>query len=83
MPDNPNTADTLGWVLYRRGVPSAAIGYLKEGVAGIEGGDPNKGLVRYHLAKAYEASGDAANLRAEGTRQWGNLHTHPAKLVGC
>jgi tetratricopeptide (TPR) repeat protein len=33
MPDDPNTADTLGWVLYQRGVPSAAIGYLKEAVA--------------------------------------------------
>ncbi len=63
MPDNPNTADTLGWVLYRRGVPSAAIGYLKEAVAGIEAGDANKGLVRHHLAQAYEASGDKAKAR--------------------
>ena len=58
MPDNPNTADTLGWVLYRRGVPSAAIGYLKEAVAGMPPGDANLGLVRHHLAQAYEASGD-------------------------
>jgi tetratricopeptide (TPR) repeat protein len=58
MPDNPNTADTLGWVLYRRGVPSAAIGYLKEAVAGMPPGDANLGLVRHHLAMAYEASGD-------------------------
>jgi tetratricopeptide (TPR) repeat protein len=58
MPDNPNTADTLGWVLYRRGVPSAAIGYLKEAVAGLPPGDANLGLIRHHLAQAYEASGD-------------------------
>jgi tetratricopeptide (TPR) repeat protein len=63
MPDNPNTADTLGWVLYRRGVPSAAIGYLKEAVAGIEADDPNLGLVRHHLAQAYEANGEQEKAR--------------------
>ena len=64
MPDNPNTADTLGWVLFRRGVPTAAVGYLKEAVAGIDEGDPNLGLVRHHLAQAYEASGDTQLARA-------------------
>jgi tetratricopeptide (TPR) repeat protein len=58
MPDDPNTADTLGWVLYQRGVPSAAIGYLKEAVAATRTGDQNLGLIRHHLALAYEASGD-------------------------
>lgn len=63
MPDDPNTADTLGWVLFRRGVPSAAIGYLKEAAAGTRQGDANLGLIRYHLAQAYEASGDKANAK--------------------
>ena len=63
MPDNANTADTLGWVLYRRGVPKAAIGYLKEAVAASSDDDPNRGLVQYHLAQAYEASGDKENAR--------------------
>jgi tetratricopeptide (TPR) repeat protein len=63
MPDDPNTADTLGWVLYRRGVPSAAIGYLKEAAAGTRPGDANLGLIRYHLALAYEATGDKESAR--------------------
>jgi tetratricopeptide (TPR) repeat protein len=63
MPDDANTADTLGWVLYQRGVPSAAIGYLKEAVAGMRPGDPNLGLIRQHLALAYEKSGDKENAR--------------------
>jgi tetratricopeptide (TPR) repeat protein len=63
MPDSANVADTLGWVLYRRGVPSAAIGYLKEAAAGFPAGDPTLGLVRHHLALAYEASGDKENAR--------------------
>jgi tetratricopeptide (TPR) repeat protein len=63
LPDDPNTADTLGWVLYQRGVPSAAIGYLKEAAAGTRQGDVNLGLIRYHLALAYEKSGDKTNAR--------------------
>jgi tetratricopeptide (TPR) repeat protein len=63
MPDDPNTADTLGWVLFRRGVPSAAIGYLKEAEAGVKAEDATLGIIRHHLAQAYEASGDKVNAR--------------------
>ncbi|TMA35342.1 MAG: tetratricopeptide repeat protein [Deltaproteobacteria bacterium] len=63
MPDDPNTADTLGWVLFRRGVPSAAIGYLKEAEAGVKPEDATLGIIRHHLAQAYEASGDKENAR--------------------
>jgi len=55
MPDSPNAADTLGWVLYRRGIPSAAVGYLREAIGGLEEGTPEIGMVRHHLALAYEA----------------------------
>ncbi len=68
LPDDPNAADTLGWVLYRRGVPSAAISYLKEAEAGIQPDDSNLGLVRHHLALAYEASGDKERARAAADR---------------
>ena len=63
MPDDPNTADTLGWVLFRRGVPSAAIGYLKEAEAGVKSEDATLGIIRHHLAQAYEASGDKENAK--------------------
>ncbi len=63
LPDDPNTADTLGWVLFRRGVPSAAIGYLKEAEAGVKPEDATLGIIRHHLAQAYEASGDKENAR--------------------
>ena len=53
-PDNPNTADTLGWVLYKRGIPSAAIGYLREAAAGMSPDEPALAVVRHHLALAYE-----------------------------
>ena len=80
MPDNASAADTLGWVLYRRGVPSAAIGYLKEAAAGFPPGDPNLGLVRHHLALAYEASGDAENARAAVA---GALEAHASQAAAA
>ncbi len=55
LPDDASAADTLGWVLVKRGVPSAAIGYLQEAAERF----PSKsyevqGIVGNHLAEAYE-----------------------------
>ena len=58
LPDSANVADTLGWVLYKRGIPSAAISYLKEAESHSQGDASISGPVRYHLAQAYEADGD-------------------------
>ena len=63
LPDNVNAADTLGWVLYKRGVPSAAISYLKEAEAGADPGSPSLGVVRHHLAQAYKANGRPTEAR--------------------
>ncbi len=57
LPDTATVADTLGWVLYKRGVPSAAITYLKEAVANSEGDLAVSGISMHHLAQAYEANG--------------------------
>jgi len=56
LPDNPNAADTLGWVLYKKNVPGAAIGYLREAINNMRPEDPQIALVRHHLALAYEAN---------------------------
>jgi tetratricopeptide (TPR) repeat protein len=56
MPGSPAAADTLGWVLYKRGVASAAVGYLKEAVAAMDASSAELGIVRHHLAQAYEAA---------------------------
>ena len=58
MPDDANAADTLGWVLYKRGVNGAAVGYLKESIDIAEADDPALGVMRHHLALAYEADGN-------------------------
>ena len=64
LPDNANTADTLGWVLYKKGVPSAAVGYLKEAEGLMQPRDPGLGVVRRHLALAEEGSGQPDKARA-------------------
>lgn len=60
LPDSASAADTLGWVLYKRGVHSAAIGYLREAVTVAGSEDMAIGEIRLHLSSAYEATGDSA-----------------------
>ncbi|MCL4685325.1 tetratricopeptide repeat protein [Myxococcota bacterium] len=64
MPDSPNAADTLGWVLLKKGIPEAAIGYLKEAEGSFPPDHGDLGWIRYHLAMAYEASGQPEQARA-------------------
>ena len=58
MPDSANAADTLGWVLYKKGVPSAAVGYLREAAQVAKPDDPALNEIQIHLGLAYEASGN-------------------------
>jgi len=64
-PDDPNVADTLGWVLYKKGIASAAITYLEEAEAATPESSPSRPVVQYHLALAHEANGDTEQARAE------------------
>ncbi len=82
LPDSASAADTLGWVLYKRGVHSAAIGYLREAVSVAGADDVAIGEIRLHLSQAYEASGDKSkaldSLQAaindiDGLRESGSL----------
>ena len=68
LPDQPNVADTLGWVLYRKNIPSAAVGYLKEAEQGFPEGDPQLGEVRLHLALALEANEQPDQARQAAER---------------
>jgi len=73
LPENANTADTLGWVLYKKGIPGAAIGYLQEASEGFDTRNPNFGVVRHHLALAYEANGEPEKARATLERTLADL----------
>jgi Tfp pilus assembly protein PilF len=58
-PDNPEYADTLGWVLYMKGLYSPATVQLQR--AASHEGNP---VWKYHLAMAYAKAGDAQHARA-------------------
>jgi tetratricopeptide (TPR) repeat protein len=63
LPDNASAADTLGWVLYKKGAPAAAVGYLREAEGGSKAEDPSLNVIRLHLAMAYEANGEPDKAR--------------------
>jgi tetratricopeptide (TPR) repeat protein len=89
MPDSANAADTLGWVLYKRGVSSAAIGYLREALQVSDPDEPGRGEILNHLAMAYEAAGqndkaveslEAAVAGYERLKESGRMSREPAWL---
>ncbi len=58
-PDEPHVSDTLGWILYHRGVYQLAFGLLKESAAEL----PGSSEVQYHLGMASLNAGDKPTAR--------------------
>lgn len=56
LPDNPHTADTLGWAFYHKKVYASAINLFKEAVKQ----QPESALYNYHLGLAYAKNGQVA-----------------------
>ncbi|HVF49595.1 MAG TPA: tetratricopeptide repeat protein [Pyrinomonadaceae bacterium] len=64
-PDEPGYADTLGWVLYKKGLYPSAVEQLQKAVrlATAKGGD--NALYRFHLGLALTGAGRKADARRE------------------
>jgi len=58
-PGAPEFCDTLGWVLYRKGIYDSAIKYFE-----LASANPQNVVWKYHLAMAYAKAGDASRGRA-------------------
>jgi tetratricopeptide (TPR) repeat protein len=58
-PHDPEIADTLGWIYYRKGLYSSAVKHL-ERAAGLKG----SAVPKFHLAMAYVKAGDRERGRA-------------------
>jgi Flp pilus assembly protein TadD len=58
-PDDPRISDTLGWILYKRGVYQRALALLRESVDKL----PTNPQVQYHVGMAYAQVGDTDNAR--------------------
>jgi Flp pilus assembly protein TadD len=50
MPNSPNTADTLAWAYYQKGIYVSAIELLQEAIKKV----PENATYRYHLGSAYQ-----------------------------
>ena len=58
MPDSPNAADTLGWILYQKGAYQSAVDLFQEALKlGEKSKAPDDATVHYHLGLAYEKTG--------------------------
>jgi Flp pilus assembly protein TadD len=58
-PDDPGISDTLGWILYNRGVYQRALTLLKESAAKL----PENPEVQYHLGMAALKVGDTETAK--------------------
>src|SRR5262249_28459259 len=58
-PDDPHISDTLGWILYKRGVYQRAVGLLSESATKM----PDNPVVRYHAGLAALKVGDKEGAR--------------------
>ena len=59
MPDSPNTADTLGWVYYQKGVYGMAADLLKEALQKA----PDNATYHYHIGMVYQKQNNIAAAR--------------------
>ena len=58
-PDDPRVSDTLGWILYKRGVYQRALTLFEESAAKL----PDEPAVQYHLGLAYAKVGNKDGAR--------------------
>ena len=61
LPQNPNVADTLAWVYYKKGVYGSAADLLKEAIHT----SPDNPTYHYHLGMVYDKLNDKAHAREE------------------
>ena len=59
LPANPDVDDTLGWVYYKKGLASLAVGPLQDSVKQR----PNSAEVHYHLGMTYAKLGEEQEAR--------------------
>jgi tetratricopeptide (TPR) repeat protein len=61
LPDNANSADTLGWAYYHKGVYTSAIDLFKEAVKR----EPDNATYNFHLGLAYARNGQGAQAKQQ------------------
>jgi tetratricopeptide (TPR) repeat protein len=59
LPNDPSVDDTIGWVYYKKNLPSLAVGPLQESLKRL----PDNAEVLYHLGLTYAKLGDKVRAR--------------------
>lgn len=60
-PESPQTADAVGWINYRKGLPATAIAPLRAAAAA----DPENATILFHLGSAEAALGQGTAAKAD------------------
>lgn len=81
MPYDPSTADTLGWILYKRGEYERALGLIEEAAQRLAG-DPE---IQFHLGMAHYMMGEEELARVQLEAAAGSSKDFPGKAQakGC
>jgi Flp pilus assembly protein TadD len=74
-PEEPHISDTLGWILYKRGVYQPAVTFLKASADRL----PDNPVVQYHLGMAAAKTGDRETARAALAMAVKSPHRFPGK----
>ncbi len=74
-PEDPNISDTLGWILYKRGVYQRAVALLRDSAAKL----PQNPTVQYHFAMASQKVGDVQGARQALERAVSSQASFPEK----
>jgi tetratricopeptide (TPR) repeat protein len=74
-PDEPHISDTLGWILYKRGVYQRAVALLKESAARV----PDNPVIQYHLGMAAVKAGDRETAKRALTVAAGSARPFPGQ----
>ena len=77
-PDDQRVADTLGWILYKRGQYQRALALLKESAIKL----PTNPQVQYHLGMTYSRIGDKEQARTTLTAAVSSAETFSGKDEG-
>jgi len=74
-PEDPHISDTLGWILYKRGVYQRALALLQQAASKL----PDSGEVQYHFGMASYKVGDRGQARKALISATGSSSSFPGK----
>src|SRR5262249_7870729 len=75
LPNAPHTADTLGWILFKRGEYDNALRLLQEGAGKL----PELAQIQFHLGMAHYMLGEEGQARESLQKAAGSEQDFPEK----